>query len=330
LKTTQQKTRRNFIGFLFFVGCSLLFRPDKESFLETCQDGLDNDNDGAIDCDDSRCKPFCASSCGDGAVDEIEQCDDGNKIEGDGCSSLCLMEICGDGFISNDEGCDDGNLTPGDGCNDVCNVEFCGDGILNNGSTEECDGTPNCTSDCRLPTSGSCGDGIVNFTEECDDANAKNDDFCLTSCLLAKCGDSFVLIGIEECDDGNSNLGDGCDHLCHVETCGNGAVDNNEECDDGDLNNNNDCLSDCTNAKCGDGFLRTNLEQCDDHNNVSGDGCSDGCFFEICGDGVVNNSGTEECDGDNLNGATCSSFGSFGDGLACDANCSFNLDACGS
>ena len=35
-------------------------------------------------------KPEC--ECGDGAIHAPEQCDDGNKIDGDGCSSLCRIE----------------------------------------------------------------------------------------------------------------------------------------------------------------------------------------------------------------------------------------------
>ncbi len=46
---------------------------------------------------------FCGGEgfCGDGIVDEGEQCDDGNESNGDGCSTVCLIE-------GGDEGC-----TPG-------------------------------------------------------------------------------------------------------------------------------------------------------------------------------------------------------------------------
>ena len=37
-----------------------------------------------------------ALTCGNGVVDKFEQCDDGNLINGDGCSSLCQKE--GDDF----------------------------------------------------------------------------------------------------------------------------------------------------------------------------------------------------------------------------------------
>jgi cysteine-rich repeat protein len=35
-------------------------------------------------------KPECA--CGDGVIHAPEECDDGNKIDGDGCSSICRIE----------------------------------------------------------------------------------------------------------------------------------------------------------------------------------------------------------------------------------------------
>ena len=35
-------------------------------------------------------KPEC--ECGDGVIHAPEECDDGNKIDGDGCSSLCRIE----------------------------------------------------------------------------------------------------------------------------------------------------------------------------------------------------------------------------------------------
>ena len=35
----------------------------------------------------------CEQRCGDGRLDPFEQCDDGNRIDGDGCSSTCTIEI---------------------------------------------------------------------------------------------------------------------------------------------------------------------------------------------------------------------------------------------
>ncbi|MGB0757082.1 MAG: SdrD B-like domain-containing protein [Patescibacteria group bacterium] len=52
--------------------------------------------------------------CGDGVVDDGEQCDDGNRINGDGCSNQCLIDspVCTDQvmYAIHDAGIDDTNL----------------------------------------------------------------------------------------------------------------------------------------------------------------------------------------------------------------------------
>jgi cysteine-rich repeat protein len=75
--------------------------------------------------------------CGDGMLGSTEGCDDGNTVDGDGCSSMCAVETaydctgspsvcvpkCGDGVLLAGERCDDGNPTDGDGCSATCTVE---------------------------------------------------------------------------------------------------------------------------------------------------------------------------------------------------------------
>jgi cysteine-rich repeat protein len=100
-------------------------------------------------------------SCGDGALQPGEQCDDENDIEGDGCEPDCTLSVdsdddgvfdaidncpfvvngdqldsdgdhigdpcdsslCGNGEIEPGETCDDSGQTPGDGCSTTCQVE---------------------------------------------------------------------------------------------------------------------------------------------------------------------------------------------------------------
>ena len=66
-------------------------------------------------------------SCGDGVVDETEQCDDKNLVNGDGCSEKCLTEpqqnVCGNGITESPEQCDDGNTQNLDGCSASCQLE---------------------------------------------------------------------------------------------------------------------------------------------------------------------------------------------------------------
>jgi len=102
-----------------------------------------------------------AGACGDGVVDSGEQCDDGNTVSGDGCSSVCKIEtagsICGDGIVDVAiEGCDDGNTVSGDGC----------------------------SSDCRVEVVNPCGNGVLDTGETCDDGNTTAADGCGTTCQV--------------------------------------------------------------------------------------------------------------------------------------------------
>jgi cysteine-rich repeat protein len=46
-----------------------------------------------------------------------------------------------------------------------------------------------------------CGNGVVDSGEECDDGNLIDQDGCLATCKLNVCGDTFLNQGVEECDD---------------------------------------------------------------------------------------------------------------------------------
>ncbi len=123
-----------------------------------------------------------AGLCGNGIIDvyEFESCEDGNQINGDGCSAQCQLESCGDGILDPSEQCDDGNFEEGDGCSSVCTV---------------------------------CGDGVVDFNETCDDGNLIDGDGCQATCFLDLCGNGVVDAG-EWCDDGNQVDDDACPNDC--------------------------------------------------------------------------------------------------------------------
>ena len=103
-------------------------------WLSACGGGSNNKNVFAL--------------CGNGAVDQGEECDDGNLEDNDSCLSTCVKATCGDGFIDlAHESCDHNNLnscgehqTEQCSCNDL---GFAG-GILS------------CDSTCSYDTSG-CG-----------------------------------------------------------------------------------------------------------------------------------------------------------------------------
>ena len=100
----------------------------------------------------------CHTVCGDGIVAGDEVCDDGtNNGSYGGCSPDCKSRgpYCGDGIVQNPpEDCDDGtNLVTYGGKQKLCGpgckwAPYCGDGVISNG--EECDGGPNCDSNCKL------------------------------------------------------------------------------------------------------------------------------------------------------------------------------------
>src|SRR3989339_75719 len=133
---------------------------------------------------------------------QLKQCSLGYKCLNEICvpntctTDKCLCESCGDFNVTGFEECDDGNLVNGDGCSDICLIEdydddMCGDGILFNGS-EECDdgnliNFDGCSSTCDNETydNSYCGDGIwFKGYEECDDNNLINGDGCSSTCVL--------------------------------------------------------------------------------------------------------------------------------------------------
>jgi fibro-slime domain-containing protein len=93
---------------------------------EACDNGLNVDR---YSTNASACGPGCTrpSFCGDEVVDSAfgEQCDDGvNDNAYGGCSDLCkLGPRCGDELVNGDEECDDGNRVNGDDCNLSCKLE---------------------------------------------------------------------------------------------------------------------------------------------------------------------------------------------------------------
>ncbi len=83
-------------------------------------------NDGRLCPPDTTCVPNgCARTgdCGDGRVDDGEECDDENLTPGDGCSSTCTIEVCGNGVVDPGEECDDENAMSHDGCSSGCLAE---------------------------------------------------------------------------------------------------------------------------------------------------------------------------------------------------------------
>ncbi|MEM7151630.1 MAG: hypothetical protein AAF799_02265 [Myxococcota bacterium] len=171
--------------------------------------------DPGLRCDDGVCV-LSVGTCGDGWIDQGEECDQGSDNSDDGiCKADCTAQFCGDGAVGPGEACDDGNDVDDDECGNDCAIATCGDGEIQVG--EACDDgndvdTDGCLSTCLV---ASCGDGFVQEgAEECDDANGVDGDDCLTDCTMASCGDGIRHLEAEECDDGNEDADDGCTNSC--------------------------------------------------------------------------------------------------------------------
>ena len=140
---------------------------------QTCQtQGFDS---GILACSES-CKEFDSSGCykcGNGIKEPGEYCDDGNKVNGDGCSSECQIEPppnCGNGNIDENEQCDGTNLD-----NQTCQTQGFDSGVLA------------CSENCKefdLSECYKCGNGIVEPGEECDDGNIIKGDDCSEICKI--------------------------------------------------------------------------------------------------------------------------------------------------
>ncbi len=117
----------------------------------------------------------CTPTCGNSIVEGAETCDDGNNIDGDGCSSTCVAEYSGpcpdydnDGYANCDvAGCDSTGLTCGD-CDDY-NPD------VNPGENEKGPrGKDGIDNDCDGTVDGGGGSGDIPKNENCK--NGIDDD----------------------------------------------------------------------------------------------------------------------------------------------------------
>jgi cysteine-rich repeat protein len=118
------------------------------------------------------------STCGDGIVTAPEACDDGNRGDGDGCSSACVVEggfeCIGSPSICTAQACLPQNC-PSSVCGQaICSVNNCTITPVAQftpcGGEQSCDGFGNCVAQ--------CGDGLIAAGEQCDDGNVNSGDGC--------------------------------------------------------------------------------------------------------------------------------------------------------
>ena len=302
-------------GICYMVDCTIPSCGDGEINPddEECDDGNAVSGDGCNAACRTETGFVCSTpgepcqflyTCGNNVLDPGEACDDGNLSAGDGCSEECIVEpiypcytpdggvctqvsMCGDLVLSPPETCDDGNLINGDGCDETCSVE---PGYYCPLPGMECVPIETCEQDC--PDEALCGDGIIQWGEQCDDGvNDGAYGMCTPECRLgAYCGDGIVQNDIspetgrpyEACDDGVNDGGyEDCAPGCLLgPRCGDGIVQlGYEACDDGEENGlYGKCARDCSAVRrCGDGILQSSDEICDDGNDVNDDFCDNQC-----------------------------------------------------
>lgn len=205
--------------------------PPSEVAGTTCADGLDNDCDGATDCDDSDCAaavncapPICNAN---GACEAGENCTNcpsdcpaaGGPACGNGtceptdgedcltCPSDCNGQqtgrtstrfCCGDGAGENPVGCSDGRCSEGGfSCNGSPAESYCcGDGICDVG-----EGPCLCSVDCGAPDTSesirtTCRDELDN---DCDGLADCQDLDCAADPRCAACNNNGVCEPGEDC-----------------------------------------------------------------------------------------------------------------------------------
>jgi cysteine-rich repeat protein len=187
------------------------------------------------------------STCGDGIVDQKEDCDDGqNGDDEDGCTDICTFTC------SNDADCSTNDMCAGEGSCDLT--------------------THTCQPGIPLADGEKCGLGMACIKGICTNINCESSEDCISDCdPLASCNPATGVCepGSPIADDTLCDNGDGyCKgSVCVSNTCGDGIAEPNEECDLGDENGTADsgCTERCTLFVCGNG-VREGNEQCDDAN----------------------------------------------------------------
>ncbi len=219
------------------------------SAFERCDDGLDNNGNGAVDEGCGGCALGESQPCYHGTAESrgIGLCEDGSQPCQGGGEFTHWGECIGD-ILPSEEVCDgldnDCDLAVDEGCGECVPTELGGEIDCGNGLDDDCDTVVDCFDEADCPPccrDEICGDGLDN---NCD---TQIDEFCDSPCAPIEFGPIV-------CDDGLDNDCDGrtdCTDLqclpfcCSVEECTNGTDDDCDgaiDCDD------TDC---CTTAGCG-------------------------------------------------------------------------------
>jgi cysteine-rich repeat protein len=284
----------------------------------------DGEGDPDADADEDVEEDEIGPVCGNSAIEEGEECDDGrNGDPDDGCTDACLYSChasseCMDADVCNgDETCgpsthrceagtprEDGFVcAPGDPrmicLSQICVESACGDGFVDTGNGEDCEppAAGSCNAECKLTCTGD--------TDCPDDLNVCN-------------GNEYCNLGTNLCDR-RDPLSDGTScgtsprmiclaQSCQASRCGDGYVDAGqdpaEECEDGNIVTDDGCEPDTCRYSCHAD------PDCDDGHDCTDDHC-DSTTTHACQASTVSGTATvcrvgagtcdspETCDGTN-------------------------------
>jgi cysteine-rich repeat protein len=267
-------------------------------------------------------------SCGNGDLDDGEECDDGTDDGGvgedgddnDSCLETCQWNSCGDGFrymavteggagqnTARIEACDDGNGIDTDSCISSCEWADCTDGNPYIDVTVPARNDEG-WEDAMEDAVAACPEGYqesaicdVDEDHPGDDGPCDDGGYTMDECSPPN--------GPEQCDDGNGTESDSCLSSCEFNDCLDGEVYTTltdpqnlnplEQCDDGIASA--DCTASCTPTRCGDGIISEEAgETCDPEHpdfEENPDDCRADCVLESCGNEVVDD--REDCDDGN-------------------------------
>jgi cysteine-rich repeat protein len=237
--------------------------------------------------------------CGNGIVELSEQCDDGNTVNGDGCTNLCKLEAHPEAEPNNSCAAANGpyTLPP--------NVLYSGS-INPAGDSDWYKFTLTNFSDVRVETFDANGPGscasidtkVQAFNGSCTSLGALDDDGGINACSLLDptlSSQSFMrhlapgTYYVQVTPFSSTATFNYTVLVSTVALCGNGVKEGSEQCDGTAL-----CGPDCMVIPgCGNGVIEAG-EQCDDGNTVSNDGCSATCQYDCpVGQTLVNLASTD-------------------------------------
>lgn len=293
------------------------------------------------------------SMCGDGVVEGLESCDDGNMVSGDGCEADCNFTCNNASPATGDAKCDDSD--PCNGKEKCLDDHTCGPGMAAPDGTA-CANMQICIGGVCSPNQ--CGDLYVSKTEECEDGNVVTGDGCdncqfsclstdpardctnLDPCIATKCDDSTHTCGSALGDGVTCAAGSVCKSgVCTPTVCGDGILDAGEICDDGNLQNGDGCDADCTRScvdpktdcpaapvcqapACDMNFVCTTTNIGSDPACIAPNSCMNGACqapAAVCGNGKTEVG--EECDFGASNGPNAGCESNCKLSCAADANC---------